>query len=77
MHPKPLIASLTVLALAVSGCGASSSSSSSTATSLRFDPAAPSRTYRVKLTGAAERPAGAANTSGDGVIAVHGARELC
>ena len=77
MHPKPLIVSLTVIALAVTGCGSSSSSSSSTATSTRLDPPAPSSIYRVKLTGAAERPPGAANGSGDAVIAMHGARELC
>ena len=76
MDRRPLIASLTVIALAVTGCGASSSSSS-TATHRSVAPLRPSHIYRVRLTGAGQKPPGAARAGGEAVIALHGARELC
>ena len=77
MRPKTMIGGLTVIALAVTGCGASSSSPSSAVARPRAHTAGQSHVYRVRLTGAAERPPGARNATGEAVIALHGSRELC
>ena len=77
MHPKKMIGGLTAIALAVTGCGATSSSSSSTGARPSAQTAAQIRIYRVRLSGAAERPPGARNATGEAVIALHGSRELC
>lgn len=88
MRTKLTIASVLVVVLSVAACGSSSSSSSSTSststrtTTATTAPAAtgkkgktagvPSRTYTVKLSGAAETPPGAPKGTGAAVIALHG-----
>jgi hypothetical protein len=60
--------------LALSACG----SSSKTATSASHHHSSrPARTYRLKLTGAAEVPPGAPKGSGNAVIAIHGTSKVC
>jgi len=81
-----------VAALALAGCGSTkkSSSTSSAGTSSTSatlppgatvltspPPAAKPRTYRVKLSGAAEVPVGAPNGSGIAVISIRSGGELC
>jgi hypothetical protein len=86
MRTKLLIPSLVLVVLGIAACGSSSSSSISSAskpsTTATTTPAAtgkkgktaavPSRTYTVKLTGAAETPPGAPTGTGAAVIALHG-----
>jgi hypothetical protein len=60
--------------LALSACGSSSKKATPSSHHHRSRPA---RTYRVKLTGAAEVPPGAPKGSGNAVIAIHGTSKVC
>jgi hypothetical protein len=60
--------------LAVSACG---SSSKKAAPASHHHSSRPARTYKLRLTGAAEVPPGAQKGSGSAVIAIHGASNVC
>jgi hypothetical protein len=86
MAHKHVIAGLAVVALAVAGCGSKKSSSSgssgtssaSTPTSTAKGGKAPSRTYNVKLSGAAETPPGAPKGTGKATITLRGKKlQVC
>ena len=66
------VAALLVIALiGIAGCGGSGSSTPSSA------PSQPLHLYRVRLTGRAEIPKGAANGSGSAIIAIHRGSVVC
>jgi hypothetical protein len=60
--------------LALSACG---SSSKKAAPASHHHASRPARTYKVRLTGAAEVPPGAPKASGNAVIAIHGTSKVC
>jgi hypothetical protein len=64
---------LAILAVGVWGCGSGSSSASAS----KHRGHAPIRTYRLKLSGAAETPRGAPQGRGLAVIAFHGSSKVC
>ncbi|MHB8695678.1 MAG: CHRD domain-containing protein [Solirubrobacteraceae bacterium] len=92
MRPRKSFVVLAIVMLALAGCGSKKKATSAApanppSTSATLPPGAtvltappPSakpRTYRVKLSGAAEVPAGAPNGSGIAVISIKGGGELC
>jgi hypothetical protein len=60
--------------LALSACGSSSKKATPTS---HHRSSRPARTYKVKLTGAAEVPTGAPKGSGNAVVAIHGTTKVC
>jgi hypothetical protein len=76
MHSKPLIPLLLAAALAVTACGSSGGGGGGGGHRSR-SVGRPLRTYRVQLTGAAARPAGASHGTGAAVIALHHRAVVC
>ena len=66
-----IAALLVIVLIGIAGCGGSGSSTTSST------PSRPLRLYRVRLTGKAEVPKGAADGSGDAVIAIHRGSVVC
>ena len=79
---RALIPCVAIAALGVAACGSSSSSSTTssssgaptgtTTASRKAANGVPSRTYRLKLTGAAETPPGAPKGTGRAIVTLHG-----
>lgn len=75
-----MLPALAIIAVGVAGCGSSNSSARSSAPSSgrsTSGASVPLHVYRVTLTGKAETADGAANGSGDAVIAIHSGSVVC